>query len=111
MTETANMSYSFLSQTISMSPKPSKAHLRAMSVCVAAISMAGVDFCAHGQKTGSTNESIAVHASDFTLGQYSSAMDGARQLQLTLDPVGLAMPFGQSAIKQGTTAALLGPDP
>src|ERR1700761_6403125 len=82
-------------------------HPRARFACATAIAMAGACFCADGQQT----ESIVVHATGFKLGQYSSAMDGARRIQLTLDPVDPAMPFSQSAIKQGTEAALLGPDP
>ncbi len=90
-----------------MSFKPSKAHLRALSACVVAIAMADASLCAQGQKT----ESLVVHATGFKLGQYSFVTDGARQIQLTLDPVDPAMPFTQSAVKQGTETALLGPDP
>ena len=55
---------------------------------------------------------IRVRASGFTLGNNRSFYDGTNQQVLVLDAAGSsALPFNQSAVKQSTESARLGPDP
>ena len=55
---------------------------------------------------------IRVRASGFTLGSNHAFTDGTNQHTLVLDMAGSpARPFNQSAVKQSTAPALLGPDP
>ena len=55
-------------------------------------------------------KSLPVAAAGFTLGTQSSANGESNRLELTLDRT-VALPFGQSAIKQWVAAAAYGPDP
>lgn len=54
---------------------------------------------------------VVVQAAGFGLGPESAATDGTNRLELTLDSTDApALPFCQSAIKQGRAPARLGPD-
>jgi hypothetical protein len=57
----------------------------------------------------SAAETISVHAAGFSLGK-SEAGPGANRVTLQLDE-SASVPFCQSAIKQGTEEAMMGPDP
>src|SRR5579864_3618088 len=71
----------------------------------------GVFVAAH-TSLGSDKETIMVRAAGFTLGQEKSVFDGTNRLELALDLSSPATPrFVQSAVKQSTDPARLGPDP
>src|SRR2546425_225113 len=53
---------------------------------------------------------IHVAAWNFTLGTNDHLFDGGNEVRLVLDPVNFT-PFSQSAVKQGSAPALLGPNP
>jgi len=101
MTETVKMGYKYLSQTTLMYLNPLKAQL----VRVVALTVAATGFSAYGQ----AHQPLIVHAGGFQLGNNISVDDGTNHLQLTLDE--RAVPYAQSAVKQDTAAARLGPDP
>ncbi|MGH7952275.1 MAG: sialidase family protein, partial [Limisphaerales bacterium] len=54
---------------------------------------------------------IYVAASDFSLGANSTISAGKNKIILALDSSNLPQPFCQSAVKQSTAPALLGPNP
>ena len=55
---------------------------------------------------------VIVRAAGFALGMEKSVFDGTNRLELVLEPANpAALPFVQSAVKQGAEPALLGPDP
>lgn len=83
-----------------------KADIARLAAVVAAITGA-----APLAQTGCAVESqiLTVRAAGFALGTGKSVEDGASRLELALAPA--AMPFVQSAVKQGDEPALLGPDP
>ncbi len=54
-------------------------------------------------------ETIPVHASGFSLGM-TEVNSGTNQIELQLDDSRMT-PFSQSAVKQGTEPAMMGPDP
>ncbi|HEU5396523.1 MAG TPA: hypothetical protein VFV81_05095 [Verrucomicrobiae bacterium] len=57
-------------------------------------------------------ETVLVRASGFKLGAESSVTEGNRTIRLALDPTSPSpSPFVQSALKESTGPALLGPDP
>ena len=53
---------------------------------------------------------IHITAANFTTGPNMSAFDGTNYLRFVIDPA-TAAPFCQSAVKQSTAPALLGPNP
>ena len=53
---------------------------------------------------------IHVRAAGFGLGPFASTVAGTNRFELVLDPAG-GKPFCQSAVKPGTTAAPIGPNP
>src|ERR1017187_10709944 len=57
------------------------------------------------------SQMIPVRAAGFQLGKNISVTDGTNRLELALDSSNSArFPFVQSAVKQGSAPALLGPD-
>src|SRR5712671_7297116 len=57
-------------------------------------------------------ETVLVRAAGFKLGAEKSVFDGTNRMALAFDPAnGAALPFNQSAVKQGVEPARLGPDP
>ena len=54
---------------------------------------------------------IHVEASGFEVGANNAVFDGTNRLELLLDETNLPMPFSQSAVKQSSAPALLGPNP
>ncbi len=83
-------------------PKPRLAVLAA--AVVGALLLAPPVFAA-------ANQTISIHAAGFQLGKEISVTDGTNQFQLALDVANpSAPPFNQSAVKQSSEPALLGPD-
>jgi len=62
-------------------------------------------------QTGSGVEWLRVRAAGFTLATNDAVSDGAMQIALSLASDQTPPPFCQSAVKQSTLPALLGPDP
>lgn len=56
-------------------------------------------------------ETIPVRGAGFTLGANHSLRTDTNQITLALQPPTSSLPFAQSAVKQGTAPARLGPDP
>lgn len=78
----------------------------------AVLTGAAVALCLGGTARAQTNETVLVRASGFALDGSATVSDGANRIQLAFDPANAALPpFEQSAVKQGTGPALLGPDP
>jgi hypothetical protein len=71
-------------------------------ICVAVVA-----FCWVAQ---AADQNIRIHAAGFVAGQNLSANDGTNDIHFLLEDTG-AVPFTQSAIKQGSEAAKIGPDP
>ena len=68
--------------------------------------------CFGGMVRGQTNETVLVRAAGFALDGPIAVSDGTNRIQLALDPANAALPpFEQSAVKQSTGPASLGPDP
>jgi hypothetical protein len=58
------------------------------------------------------SQTVSIQAAGFALKTEKAAGTGGDRLELALNPAGSApLPFTQSAVKQGTEAALLGPNP
>ena len=75
----------------------------------AILTAAGLSFA--GEPTVPAPQTLSVRASGFQLGSASSISSGTPPLQLALTPApASATPFCQSAVKQGSEVARLGPD-
>jgi len=74
-------------------------------ICILAITVLG---CL--QANGAGAEIVLVKAAGFSVGT-GSVGTGTNQISLQLDESNVPMPFCQSAVKQETAPALLGPDP
>ena len=63
-----------------------------------------------GAPAAEANQVVRIRAAGFELGREAAASDGTNHFQFAIDNAG-AMPFVQSAVKQDTAVAKLGPDP
>jgi len=69
-------------------------------------------FCLSGPaQTNSAVELLQIQAAGFTLATNHAVSDGANKIALSLAADAAPLPFCQSAVKQSTAPALLGPDP
>ena len=81
-----------------------------MRVSVLLMLAAGLGPPARAQ-TDSAVEWLRIRAAGFTLATNNAVIDGAKKIELSLDSDNAPVPFCQSAVKQSTAPALLGPDP
>ena len=79
---------------------PSKTRLAVLSALVAL-----------GLSAPAQTNFIHVEAAGFAAGANNAVFDGTNRLELLLDETNLPLPFNQSAVKQSSAPALLGPDP
>ena len=92
-----------------MSPNPAQAQMPRLIVCAMMIAGAGLF---SPTLRAATNETVLVRAAGFALSEFKSISDGNNRWELALDSSNhVAPPFVQSAVKQDTGPALLGPDP
>ena len=80
--------------------------LKAGSLRLAAGALAALSLCASAAET---ERVVLVRAAGFALGAATTAVDTTNHFRFALEPAG-AMPFAQSAVKQGAEPAKQGPD-